>query len=305
MLPTGILVALAAFLGGTLGSFFNVVAWRVPRGMSVIRPASHCPKCGTPIPWYRNLPVATWLLQRGRCAVCACDIPVRYVLVEATCAAIGGVWCLMAVRGVWPDPALAAGWIIFAMAGVPIALIDWDTFEIPDGLVVLAFATAALARLLVVDFPVEQIPEVATGALLSAGLLYALSFGARVGLGWWGRLSHRLLKTGRVKRLHHRTVFALMLRWARFDQDTEALGLGDVSLALAAGAALGFPSVAFGLPIAALLGVVGHLLRPRAAAIDQARQAGLDDQALPFGPFLVVGFLLASILVSVGWLPPG
>lgn len=200
---------------------------------------------------------------------------------------------------------MAAAWIAFAMVGVPIALIDWDTFEIPDGLVVVAFTAAAVLRVALAEWPFEQIPSIAGGALMSAGFLYALSFGARVGLGWWGALARRVLRSGRVARRRHRTSFSLLLRWARFDRDTEALGLGDVSLALAAGAALGFPSVAFGLPIAALLGVVGHLLRPRAEAIDQARQAGLDEQALPFGPFLVVGFLLASILVSMGWLPPG
>ena len=273
--------------------------------MSVVRPASHCPKCGTPIPWYRNVPVATWLLQRGRCAVCACAIPVRYVLVEAACASIAGVWCILALRGVWPDPSLAGGWIAFAMVGVPIALIDWDTFEIPDGLVVVAFTVAAALRIALAEWPFEEIPSIAGGALMSAGFLYALSFAARVGLGWWGALARCVLRSGRIARRRHRTSFSLLLRWARFDRDTEALGLGDVSLALAAGVALGFPSVAFGLPIAALLGVVAHLLRPRAEAIDQARQAGLDDQALPFGPFLVVGFLLASILVSTGWLPPG
>ena len=299
------LVALATFLGGMLGSFFNVVAWRVPRGMSVVHPPSHCPRCKTPIPFFRNVPVVTWLIQRGRCAVCGCEIPVRYVLVEAVCAAIGGAWCALALRGVWPDPAMAGGWIVLAMLGVPIALIDWDTFEIPDGLVVLTFLFAVLTRLALAESAVDHVSDVVSGALLSAGLLYALSFGARVGLGWWGRLAHRILRTRRVTRQRHRAVFALFLRWSRFDQDTEALGLGDVSLALAAGAAVGFPAVAFGLPIAALLGVVGHLLRPRARAIAQAREAGLDEQALPFGPFLVAGFLVASILVSLELLPPG
>lgn len=297
-------MALAAFFGGMLGSFFNVVAWRVPRGMSVVHPPSHCPGCKTPIPFYRNVPVVTWLLQRGRCAVCGCGIPTRYVLVEAVCAAIGGAWCALALRGTWPDASLAGGWIVFAMIGVPIALIDWDTFEIPDGLVVLGVLFAVVARTALDEFPFERIPEVATGALLSAGLLYALSFVARVGLGWWGSLARRILRTRRLSRLRHRTLFALFLRWSRFDQDTEALGLGDVSLALAAGAALGFPSVAFGLPIAAVLGVAVHLLRPRARAVDQARQAGLDDQALPFGPFLVAGFLAASILLSLDLLLP-
>lgn len=302
-LPKGVLVGLATFLGGAFGSFFNVVAWRLPQGMSLSRPASHCPQCGTPIPWYRNLPVATWLLQRGRCAVCRCGIPVRYVLVEAACAGLGAMWCLGAIDGLWGDPSLAAGWIAFALAGVPIALIDWDTFEIPDGLVVVAGCLGLGARLAFSEDPLEALPGILRDALLACGALYALSFGARVGLGWLGGAARALLHRGAEGRRKHRILFGVVLRWARFDADVEALGLGDVSLALAAGAALGFPSIVLGLPIAAMLGVIAHLLRPGDRARQQAHQAGLDPQALPFGPFLLAGFLIASAALASGRLP--
>ncbi|HYA95687.1 MAG TPA: prepilin peptidase [Terriglobales bacterium] len=68
--------------GLALGSFLNVCIHRLPRGLSVVRPGSACPACGAPIAWYDNLPVASWLLLRGRCRACRERIPPRYLLVE-------------------------------------------------------------------------------------------------------------------------------------------------------------------------------------------------------------------------------
>jgi prepilin signal peptidase PulO-like enzyme (type II secretory pathway) len=89
----GMMVALVAFsamwitaLGASVGSFLNVVVWRLPNGMSLIRPKSHCPKCGTPILPRDNLPVIGWLQLRGRCRACREPISARYPLVEATTA---------------------------------------------------------------------------------------------------------------------------------------------------------------------------------------------------------------------------
>lgn len=89
----GLMVALVAFsaiwitaLGASVGSFLNVVVWRLPNGMSLVRPKSHCPKCGTPILARDNLPVIGWLRLRGRCRACREPISARYPLVEATMA---------------------------------------------------------------------------------------------------------------------------------------------------------------------------------------------------------------------------
>lgn len=267
--------------------------------MSLSRPGSHCPGCGAPIPWYRNLPVLTWLLQRGRCARCGCRIPTRYVLVEAFCALLGFGWAAMALAGIWGEAGEAAGWIVFALAGVPIALIDWDTFEIPDGLVVAAGVGAGVVRAVLAADPTAMLLPVLEGALLSAGLFYAISFGSRVFLGWIGAGARCSLRATRPRRHGWSRMFLrLALRWSRFDGNAEALGLGDVSLGLAAGAALGFLPVLLGLPIAALLGLVGHLVA--AGARTRARDVGLDSMSIPFGPFLVAGFLLAAILLAPG-----
>ena len=74
---------IAAWVGACVGSFLNVVIYRMPLGMSVNRPRrSFCPLCQTPIAWWNNLPLVSWLLLRGRCASCRGAIPFRYWLVE-------------------------------------------------------------------------------------------------------------------------------------------------------------------------------------------------------------------------------
>ncbi|MBM3696447.1 MAG: prepilin peptidase, partial [Actinobacteria bacterium] len=84
---TGVLLALGVVAGAVAGSFVNVVAHRVPRGMSVIRPRSACPGCGHEIRSRDNIPVLSWLLLRGRCRDCGTGISRRYPLVEAGTAA--------------------------------------------------------------------------------------------------------------------------------------------------------------------------------------------------------------------------
>jgi leader peptidase (prepilin peptidase)/N-methyltransferase len=79
----GVVVLTAALLGAVIGSFLNVVWHRVPRHESIVRPASRCPACRTPLLRRDNVPVASWLLLRGRCRHCDAPISVRYPLVEA------------------------------------------------------------------------------------------------------------------------------------------------------------------------------------------------------------------------------
>lgn len=86
----GALITVAAFLGLAIGSFLNVVIWRVPRHLSVLRPRSQCPACETPISPSDNVPLVSWLRLRGRCRHCAEPISVRYPLVEAGCAVLFG-----------------------------------------------------------------------------------------------------------------------------------------------------------------------------------------------------------------------
>src|SRR4051794_7900652 len=68
--------------GACVGSFLNVVVWRLPRGESLVRPGSHCPKCSHPLAWYDNLPVVGWIALRGKCRYCRAPISPRYPIVE-------------------------------------------------------------------------------------------------------------------------------------------------------------------------------------------------------------------------------
>ena len=76
-------------IGACIGSFLNVVVWRLPRRESVVWPGSHCPNCGSPVRWQHNVPVLGWLALRGRCRDCGWSIPIRYPLVELGTA---GLW---------------------------------------------------------------------------------------------------------------------------------------------------------------------------------------------------------------------
>lgn len=75
---------LAGVLGLLIGSFGTVLAYRVPRGESVVSPSSHCPHCATPLKPWHNVPVVSWVALRGRCAACHAPISSRYPLIEAT-----------------------------------------------------------------------------------------------------------------------------------------------------------------------------------------------------------------------------
>ena len=126
---TVLVVAFAALLGLVIGSFLNVVIWRVPRGESVVSPPSHCPRCETPIQPRDNVPVLSWLLLRGRCRHCGEPISVRYPLVEA----FTGI--LFAVLAAWFGPvAQLPAFLYLAAVGIALALIDFDLRRLPDAL---------------------------------------------------------------------------------------------------------------------------------------------------------------------------
>lgn len=90
-------VAVAFFVGAALGSFVELVAWRVPRGESIVRPRSHCPGCGATLAWYDDVPVVSWLVLRGRCRRCGWRIPARHLAVEVATGAVLAVAAALVV----------------------------------------------------------------------------------------------------------------------------------------------------------------------------------------------------------------
>src|SRR6186713_2187435 len=87
-MPHGFYIVFLFLLGACVGSFLNVVVWRLPRGESLITPPSHCPKCDRPLKWYDNLPVIGWIKLGGKCRYCRAPISPRYPIVEAITGAL-------------------------------------------------------------------------------------------------------------------------------------------------------------------------------------------------------------------------
>src|SRR6476660_202621 len=133
-------IVLAALGGLIIGSFLNVVAYRLPRGESLSHPPSHCPSCDTPIAPYDNVPVLSWLLLRGRCRHCGEPISARYPLVELTTA----VLYVLVVVAKHEAVDIALG-LILVTALVPITLIDLEVRLIPNKITLPAAVAALVA----------------------------------------------------------------------------------------------------------------------------------------------------------------
>jgi leader peptidase (prepilin peptidase) / N-methyltransferase len=170
-------VTFAGVLGAIVGSFLNVVAYRLPRHESLVSPASHCPKCETPVKPYDNIPILSWLFLRGHCRSCAEPISPRYPLVEALTA----VLCIGAVLAHRSAVGIALS-VVLILLLVPAALIDLEHRIIPNRITALG---AVLA--LVIGFaldpagePERLIAGAAAGGFL---LLAALAYPGGMGMG--------------------------------------------------------------------------------------------------------------------------
>jgi leader peptidase (prepilin peptidase) / N-methyltransferase len=169
--------ALAGGLGLLIGSFLNVVVHRLPRGESLVSPASRCPRCEASIKPYDNVPVLSWLLLRGRCRSCATAIAWRYPLVELLTALL----MALVVIANGPDESVWLG-LAFVLLLVPVTVIDLDFRIIPNKLMILgtvvALAILALAR--PGDIPEHMIAAVAAGGFLLAA---AVAYPGGMGMG--------------------------------------------------------------------------------------------------------------------------
>jgi|HubBroStandDraft_3_1064219.scaffolds.fasta_scaffold07728_3 leader peptidase (prepilin peptidase)/N-methyltransferase len=224
--------------GAIIGSFLNVVVYRLPRRESIVKPASHCTSCGARVMPYDNVPVLSWLLLRGHCRNCSASISKRYPIVEALCALL----CVAAVLA-GASTATTVLDVAFILLLVPIALIDLEHRIIPNQLTAL-------------------------GAVLALGLGTALDPS-----GEPARLIAGILAGG-----------ALLLAALAYPG---GMGMGDVKLAGVMGLFLG-SAVAPAMLIALLAGVIyGAFVVARKGA-----QAGRKT-AVPFGPFLAFGSLVA------------
>jgi leader peptidase (prepilin peptidase) / N-methyltransferase len=167
----------AGILGAVFGSFLNVVVHRLPRHESLVTPASHCPKCATPVKPYDNIPILSWLMLRGHCRGCGAGISVRYPLVEALTAAL----CVGAVLVHHSAAGIALN-VTLILLLVPAAFIDLEHRIIPNRITALG-AVLALALGLALDPAGEPGRLIAGGAAGGFLLIAALAYPGGMGMG--------------------------------------------------------------------------------------------------------------------------
>jgi leader peptidase (prepilin peptidase) / N-methyltransferase len=260
LLSTPVALAGAAVLGAVWGSFFNVVIARLPRGDSVVRPASRCESCGAPVRAWDNVPLLSYLWLRGRCRACGARFSARYPIVEALTAALCAAifW-----KFVMSDPGevlairLGRFALYFAFAGalVVLSFIDLDTKRLPDVLTVPGTVVFFVAAFAAHDVSWR---ERAIGVV--AGYLFV-----RVVADFY----YYVLKR-------------------------EGMGLGDGKLLAMMGAVLGWkalPVILFAASVSGVAISVPLLIATRHRAHGE-RGSSLRHAQVPFGPFLSLGALV-------------
>jgi leader peptidase (prepilin peptidase)/N-methyltransferase len=291
---------LAAFLVGLLfGSFLNVCISRLPVHESIVRPGSHCPRCGKPIRWYDNIPVLSWILLRGRCRDCHQKIPWRYPLVEL------GVGLWFVGQAVWlkyfldysrylefaPPPSGAPGIIqVIGLVTLGFLLIglmvmDWQAMILPDAFTLTGIAIGLLLVCIQAIFLGPNEDQV----LLTRHSLHLTSPGGVTDHGNVFLTGPESLIFGRFVAICGAAFLLLLIRWLyKAVRHREGMGMGDVKLLAMIAAFLGFwpaiLSLFVGTLSAAVYGVV-LLARGKAGATSK----------LAFGSFLCFGGLVAGL----------
>lgn len=257
---TVVAIALGAF-GSLIGSFLNVVVYRVPTGRSIVTPPSACGSCGHEVRPYDNIPVLSWLILRGRCRDCSAPISIRYPLVELGAAAL---FVVVALRFVPSIPlsgstgSLIAGilqlvaFLYLAAISLALALIDLDTKRLPNVIVLPAYGVGAIllgaAAILSGDLP--SLGRAALGTILLGGFYLILSF----------------VRPG-------------------------AMGLGDVKLAGVLGMFLAW----LGWDVLAVGAIGGFILGGLFGVVLIVVQRSRRPAAIPFGPWMLAGAWLGIL----------
>ncbi len=260
-------ICLAGFFGLLIGSFLNVVIYRLPKmleqqwtaeyaefsGESVphaesynlMFPRSHCQKCGHQIEWYENIPVLSYLFLQGKCSACKTPISLRYPLVESVSGALFA-FCIWR----WGYTPTGFSWCGFSAALLTLSLIDWDTTLLPDNI---------------------TLPLLWAGLLASALKLTSTSLDAAL----WGAVAGYM---------------SLWLIYWIFKLITgkEGMGYGDFKLFAALGAWFGWQAL---IPIILMASVFGACIGIALKFASQLREGGY----VPFGPFLGIAGLTAML----------
>jgi leader peptidase (prepilin peptidase) / N-methyltransferase len=169
------LLALIGLLGLAIGSFLNVVVYRVPRDESLLFPSSRCPNCSAAIKARHNVPVVGWLMLRGRCASCKARISMRYPIVEGGTAVL-----FVAITLRFGLSAQLPAYLYLSAIGVTLALIDFDVRRLPDSIVLPSYVVSVLllmpAGAVDADWSSAQRAMFAMGALLTVYFALAIAY---------------------------------------------------------------------------------------------------------------------------------
>ncbi|MEA5627629.1 A24 family peptidase [Nostoc sp. UHCC 0251] len=247
-------------LGASIGSFLNVIVYRLPAGLSILWPPSRCPKCLNQLKAYDNIPVFGWISLKGRCRYCKSKISVRYPVVEG----VTGIIFLL-VFLVFQVSTLTIGYWAFCSWLLALSLIDLDTMTLPNPLTQSGLVVGILFQM-VVGF----LPEASSVALVNH-LMMAI-VGAVLGLWLFDAIA--------------------LLGSIAFGK--AAMGAGDAKLAAMMGAWLGWKYLLLASFIACALGALvggGVIIRRRKAMSHETSRPRLG-QKMPFGPFLALGSVI-------------
>jgi leader peptidase (prepilin peptidase)/N-methyltransferase len=251
-------IFLAGVLGLLIGSFLNVVIYRLPKilerqwardyqewagtpeiateAFNLSTPASHCPACATPVPWHHNIPVLSYLVLRGRCKQCSASISLQYPLIELATSAL---FALCVARWGW-TPA-AALWCLFSCALLALAMIDWETTLLPDVIVLPLLWLGLIAA------DLHWTPTSLSDAL-------------------WGAVGGYL------------SLWSVYWAFKRVT-GKEGMGYGDFKLLACLGVWFGWQML---IPLILLSSIVGTVIGLALKLRGQLREGGY----MPFGPFL-------------------
>lgn len=279
-------------VGAVIGSFLNVVIYRVPReDLKVSEPKrSHCPSCNHQIAWYDNIPIFSWIVLRAKCRNCKAGIDVRYPFVELLIA-------LLALAIAFHMGLAASGVLtfLFCVVLIAIAYIDLDTFWIPEELLLTLAGIGVVGGLieLIIGVPVGTVvtlptvePPTVMGTLADRGIGLVAGFGVLFAVKVIADSFFRA--TGRIAK------------------GEEAMGLGDPLLLGAIGLFQGWlalPAVVFlgslqGALAGGVLAIAGRL--HKGGKVMEEDEDTIPAGVVPFGPFLALGAIEVSFF-GIDW----
>lgn len=275
-LPLPLAAIFVAALGAIIGSFLNVLIFRLPREESVVFPNSRCPQCSTAIRAYDNVPVLSYLILRGRCRTCSAPISARYPAVEALCGILFVLVFLHdAVGRNGPTPALIFD-LILVSAILALIFIDAEHMILPNAInypgVVIALVARILLPFLMGSNAFDDLATLSRVPFLAGWPLWAVSI---VGAGLGALAGGGFL-------------WSMGWLWEKL-RGVEAMGLGDVKMMFMVGAYVGWRltllTIFLGVVTASLTGILLMLKRGQRNM----------QMLLPFGIFLGAGAIIALL----------